>query len=226
MKPRNTVSAIVPAYNEADRIGEVLSVLARVPEFTDIIVVDDSQDNTIETIARRYGAQYMRGPGQGKGEALEQAIQHTATDVLFFADADIRGLTPAMVQKLLRPVCQQQALMTVGVRGRRIPQVTARLARLLPRLTLIGGERALRRQLWEHLPMYYKSGFRIETGLNYLAASQGNLSWVPLPEVSQTVKEEKLGMLSGISRRFKMWFEVATALWYAQFDSRLSRTRE
>ena len=50
-KDRERVTAIVPAYNEADRIGGVLSVLTGYG-FGEIIVVVD--DGSTDDIARKY----------------------------------------------------------------------------------------------------------------------------------------------------------------------------
>ena len=65
-KDREKVTAIVPAYNEAERIGAVLAVLTSYG-FRDVIVVDDgSSDNTSQVVSR-YNVKYLRIEKNGGG---------------------------------------------------------------------------------------------------------------------------------------------------------------
>lgn len=71
-RPRHDTLVIIPARNEAGRIGEVLRGLARQDIEADILVIDDgSEDNTADEAAR-FGAQVIRHPfNLGYGTALQ-----------------------------------------------------------------------------------------------------------------------------------------------------------
>lgn len=210
-----SVSAIVPSYNEGARIRRVLDVLSTYPGFREIIVVDQSGTDETERAVRQYpNVRYLRQTGtDGKGQAMEQSARESSGDVLFFSDADITGLTHAGIEALLAPVLDGTAEMSVVVRGRSVPWLTIALARFFPFATLIGGERAVHRRLWDRVPAKYKRGFRIEHALNSVAAAGGRrIAYHPLPEIRQAVKEQKYGFLTGTARRWRMIREIA-ATW-------------
>jgi len=88
------ISVIIPARNEAERIGPLLGALAGASRVVEIIVVDDeSSDDTVEVV-RRAGADVMsvtRPPDwAGKTWALQQGLEHAAGDWVVAFDADTR----------------------------------------------------------------------------------------------------------------------------------------
>ena len=70
------VSALVPAYQAAAHIGEVLLRLRGLPRPPDVLVVDDgSRDGTAE-VARQFGARVVSFAGnRGKGHALLEGFR-------------------------------------------------------------------------------------------------------------------------------------------------------
>lgn len=208
------VTAIVAAYNEAGRIGAVLDVLTTYPGFREVIVVDDGSTDGTGDEARRYPVTYIRlEPNRGKGQALDAGVERAETEVVFFADADIRGLTHDMITATCRPVLDGECDMFVLMRNRRIYVLRSVMA-FIP---LLGGERALTKKLWQSLPDRYKRGFRIEAGLNFFAVHHGRgLRYRVFPGVFQTVKEEKYGLVDGFRRRLRMFREVLGAAWELQ----------
>ncbi len=88
------VTAVVAAYNEAERIADVLEVLCGYAGFAEVVVVDDGSTDGTGEVAAGHGATVLRvEPNKGKGHAMDVGVRHAATEVIFFADADIRGLT-------------------------------------------------------------------------------------------------------------------------------------
>ena len=85
------VTVIVPAYNEADAIGDVLDEL--VPTATEknweVVVVDDgSSDNTTE-IAEQHGANVVHNKhNKGYGASLKHGMRKAKGDIIVFMDAD------------------------------------------------------------------------------------------------------------------------------------------
>ncbi len=197
-----SVTAIVPTYNEAPRIARVLDVLTTYPGFAEVIVVDDGSMDDTERVARRYPIRFLRNrTNQGKGFAMNRGVAISKTPLLFFADADVRGLTHAMIDTLLVPVINQEVDMCIAMRGRSIYKIPGVL-KLIPHL---GGERVVTKALWNVVPDYYKQRFRIELGLNYFANHMGKgFRTVVFHQLTQVIKEKKYGFLQGFWLRMQM----------------------
>ena len=208
-------SAIVPAYREGERIYRVLDVLATYPYFCEVMVVADDPTGRTAAVVQRYpGVRYVpQPPHQGKGQAVDLGVRYATSTVLFLCDADIIGLTHEDITAILTPVVEGREDLSVAVRGRRAPLLTELFARLFPLATLVGGERAFTKRVWQELPPVYKVGYRAEHGLNAHAAHSGRgLAWRVFPSLRQTVKEQKYGIAVGIRRRWQELADIAFTL--------------
>ncbi len=204
------VSAIVPAYNEAARIATVLDVLASYPGFAEVLVVDDGSTDGTGEVATARGARVIRNARKsGKGAAMQRGVDAAAGDVIFFCDADIVGLTHEAIDEIVAPVRRGDTEMFIGMIDRRIYDAPF-IIRYVP---LLGGIRALTRALWKRTPKRFKQGFEIETALNYYAAHPGRPQHKVFPGLSQTVKEQKYGLLRGTYWRWRMVVDILTTNW-------------
>lgn len=111
------VIAVIPAFNEAPRLGAVLASLQ--PHVDHIVVVDDgSQDETAE-VARAQSVQVIRHPlNCGQGAALKTgtlAALRLGADIIVHLDADGQH-DPLTLAGLLDPLRQNQADIVYGSR--------------------------------------------------------------------------------------------------------------
>lgn len=210
MRKQKRVVAIVAAFNEAETIAGVTKVLVGSKLFDDVLVVDDgSKDKTSEVAAKAGATVITLKKNGGKGNAMNVGVEKSKADIIFFADADILGLTKEHIASLLDPVIKGEAAMAAGVRDRGEP-MTGIAMRYLP---LLGGERALLKKVWEVTPARFKERFLIETGLNYYCRKMvGRLIAVKLTGLTQVIKEKKRGFWKGLWARIKMIYEVALAM--------------
>jgi len=219
MKTTNTAAAVVPAFNEGERIRPVLETLSRVPLLTDIVVIDDgSDDHSMETIVTDFPkVHFLRNdPNRGKGYSMQRGVKSTNADIIFFCDADLKALTPEIVEDIIRPVMDGTYDMFIGIRNN-VAQKS-----FLP-FALNSGERAIRRKFWDELPSFYKKRFRIEVGMNYFVKHHGKGYGYKIFPYYQTAKERKYGFLKGEIRRWKMNYDVSLAWIHAQFIARFLR---
>ena len=162
-------TAIIPAFEEAATIGAVVDVARASPLVDEVLVVDgDSGDDTVER-ASEHGAKVLVEPRPGKGEAMLTGVKATDAEVIVFLDADLTGLRPAHVDRLVRTVTAGGALMSCGLFDRG-PMANLVWLHFLPILT---GERAMRRELFESLDADDITGYRVEAALNARAAELG-----------------------------------------------------
>jgi glycosyltransferase involved in cell wall biosynthesis len=113
------VSFIVPAYNEAATIADVLDRVEALDLDKQIIVVDDgSTDDTprvLEDWAGREGIQLIRQENRGKGAAIRAAIPLLDGDITVIQDADME-YDPADVPELIEPIRRGSADVVFGSR--------------------------------------------------------------------------------------------------------------
>jgi glycosyltransferase involved in cell wall biosynthesis len=215
------VAAIVPAYNEAQRIGPVLDALDGARLVDTVIVVDDgSRDGTAQAVPGDNGIRTLVLPrNRGKGGAMKAGVDTTDADVVLFLDADLVGLEPGQIDALVAPVLAGEADMAIGVfRGGRY--LTDLSQRLVP---YISGQRAMRREVFLEVPGLEGVRSGVEVALTRYAKSKSlRVKNVPLDGVTHVMKEEKLGALRGVWGRLRMYYEIGKCV---VLDGRFERVR-
>jgi glycosyltransferase involved in cell wall biosynthesis len=111
-----TVSFIVPAFNEARTIRDVLERIRALEIPQQIIVVDDGSTDGTGDIAEQYdGVQVLRQPNRGKGAAIRAGIPLVEGEIVVIQDADME-YDPAEVPALIEPIERGVADVVYGSR--------------------------------------------------------------------------------------------------------------
>jgi len=111
------VSFLIPAYNEAATIGEVLERIGALELDAEVIVVDDGSVDDTAAIAEAAGATVVRQANRGKGAAIRRAIAEAGGDIAVIQDADME-YDPAEVPDLIEPIVRGVADVVYGSRLR------------------------------------------------------------------------------------------------------------
>ncbi len=204
------IVAIIPAYNEGETIGGVLSVLKKVNKIKKIVVVSDgSEDDTVE-VAKSFDVEVIvLKENMGKGGAMKKGLDNGSADILLFLDADLIGLKEKHINDLLSPVLENQADITIGIfeEGRVFTDLAQKM---IPKLS---GQRALRASILEGISDLDVARFGVEVALNnHIKKSKVRLKKVALSNMSHVTKEEKLGFLRGVNARMKMYWEILSCI--------------
>lgn len=201
---------LVPAFEEAERVAQVVQA-ARTARLGPVLVIDDGSRDATGAAAREAGARVLRlERNLGKGGALAAGMVACEAEVLVLLDADLTGLRPEHVRALAAPVLAGEADMTRGVfQGARFRTTAAQ--RLAPQL---GGQRGIRRALLRRVEGLSASRYGVEMLLAEAARKSGwRVLDVPLSDVSQVMKEEKLGWWRGVRARMGMYRDIFRAWW-------------
>lgn len=205
------VAVIIPAYNEAPRVGAVVRAALAAREVRRVVVVDDgSSDGTAEA-AMGAGAEVLVKHNGGKASAMDAGVRAVQNNGICFLDADLSTIRPEHIDALIAPWLRG-VKMTVGMitDGQKVLW------------SLFAGPRVLARTtwLWATLaePGLVRSGYGVEVILAGLANRYGwTVTEVPLAGVEfvhqgQKWGGEKTGLLQKldrVGRSMRMWGRVA-----------------
>jgi glycosyltransferase involved in cell wall biosynthesis len=113
------ISVVMPVFNEARTIKEIIKRVKDQPVEKEIIIVDDSStDGTSEILRSLNDAQnrvYFHDKNKGKGAALRTGFQHTKGDIVITQDADLE-YDPAEYGALVEPIKNGVADVVYGSR--------------------------------------------------------------------------------------------------------------
>jgi glycosyltransferase involved in cell wall biosynthesis len=199
------ITVLIPALNEAKTIAGVVLV-AQKAGFQNILVVSDGSTDETVKIAKDAGASVLElQPNRGKGGAVKAGALTAITPYLLLLDADLLNLEVQHLHAMLEPVLQKKADTTAGLfvgggiitdfGNRATPQWSGQ--RVIPRATILAAKNL------------ETAGYGIEIAINdQIAVEHLRLEYIDLVGVSQVIKEKKLGLVAGIARRIKMYWQI------------------
>lgn len=112
------ISLIIPAYNEADAIGQVL---AEIPEsVSEIIVVNNGSTDATPLAAAAAGATVLTENQKGYGYACLKGLEYIAQqeekpEIVVFLDGDYSDY-PEDLSKIIAPILTEGYDMVIGAR--------------------------------------------------------------------------------------------------------------
>ena len=120
--PAERVSVVIPARDEAARIGPVFRALSGNPDVHEVLVVDDHSTDVTAAVAAKHGARVLPAPslppgGVGKPWALQHGLEQATGDVVVTLDADVLP-DPGLIRALAAALAGQpeRTLLTGTVR--------------------------------------------------------------------------------------------------------------
>jgi glucosyl-3-phosphoglycerate synthase len=121
-----TVSVVLPALDEEETVGEIVTAIRRdlvdaVPLVDDLVVVDSGSVDRTAAEATAAGARVVhrdeilpRLPAEpGKGEVLWRSLLVTSGDVVCFVDSDLRAFDSTFVSGIVGPLLTDPAIAFV-----------------------------------------------------------------------------------------------------------------
>ncbi|HPP73768.1 MAG TPA: glycosyltransferase family 2 protein [Armatimonadota bacterium] len=219
-----SVAALIPAYNEADRITETVIAARALEGVSEVVVIDDgSTDDTAEKASSAGADRVVRlEKNSGKGAALMAGVKSTEAEIVLMLDADLASSASA-AGALLEPVLSGQVDMTIAV----LPSVkgsggfgfAVKLSRWGIRKSTghvmkapLSGQRALKREIIQRMGGF-DPGFGVETGLTIDAFKMGyTVEEVPVEISHRTTGKSVKGFIHR-GKQFKDIFRALVVRW-------------
>ncbi len=116
-----SISVVIPARDEAERIGPLLDRIVGAPGVAEVIVVDDQSSDATASIAMTAGATVVTGRPlpdgwAGKAWALQQGIDAASREWVVTIDADARPDPRLPTATVSRAIADGTDFLTVGGR--------------------------------------------------------------------------------------------------------------
>jgi dolichol-phosphate mannosyltransferase len=202
------VCVLVPTYNEAATIGDVVSGL-RDEGFENVLVIDGHSTDGTRELAAEHGARVVlqtgSGRGSGKGEAVREGVEHIDAEYVLMLDGD-GTYRPEDAHAMLEPLRSGRAEHVVGDRfagmesgamtrlnrfGNRVINRGFSLVHRQEFGDILSGYRAFTRESFELMSLSAE-GFGIETELAVECARHGittevvDITYLARPDGSDT----------------------------------------
>lgn len=214
------IAVLVPAYNEADIIGETVMAALAMPSVDEVVVIDDgSGDGTAETAEAAGARVIVLDENAGKGAALNTGVAEVDADIYLMIDADL-GSSASETHRLLEPLLKDHADLSIAIM--QAPKghkggfgFVMKLSRWAIRkyggtvvTAPISGQRAFRKQLIQDIGGF-EQGFGVETAMTIDALRKGYRAVeVPLPLTHRVSGRN----LAGFRHRGKQFWHILLAV--------------
>jgi glycosyltransferase involved in cell wall biosynthesis len=222
------IAVVIPAFNEAQAIGDVVRAVP-VDRVHEIIVVDNASTDDTARQAALAGARVIYEPRRGYGSAcLAGAKAARSSDIIIFLDGD-RSDDPRQLDAITGPVVQDQADLVIGSRiggaiekgamplhGKLGNHLIIRLLRLLYSLRIsdIGSFRAIRTDALFELKMEQMTyGWPVEMVIK-AARKKLRIQSVPITYRRRIGRSKVTGTLKGtIMVAYHMFWVPLRYIW-------------
>lgn len=111
-----TICAIVPAYNEEDKIENTVKAIKTSKYIDDVYVVDDGSCDNTALRADKAGAKVIKlDKNRGKGYALRYGLDRIidTSEIIVFLDGDLEA-SHNDIDKLIEPILNKECDVTIA----------------------------------------------------------------------------------------------------------------
>lgn len=210
------ITAVIPAYNEEERIISTIEGVKKVEEINRILVVNDGSTDRTSEMVRKAGVELLDLPvNRGKGGAMNASLPYLEdADIVVFLDADL-GETAREASKIIKPVLEGKADLCIAAFGPPAKKggfglVKGTAAWIIKRtgdldaVAPLSGQRAMTKEVLKEVTPF-KEAYGVELGMTLSALRKG----FRVMEVPTCMRHNETGRdLKGFMHRGKQFIDV------------------
>ncbi len=204
-----SISVVIPCFNEENRINPIVNEIKKVNDLNikEIIIVDDGSDERTKEVLKKITSVILltHSNNLGKAKALETGFLHSTGEIVVFVDSDLINFRASCLRLLTAPLIDGKYDVVFGDREKDFP-----LGRLIGATIALTGERAFYRSVIEqNLSVFKTDGYFIEINMNRQILPKYKVAKVVMKNVGQKWKFQKIGLLRGLLKDFKLGLQYA-----------------
>lgn len=208
-----SISIVIAAYNEEPRIAAVLRTIEHHKLIDEVIVVNDgSSDNTSE-IVKQFNVKLIENEHNiGKTLSIKKGVEAAKNNIIMLIDADLIGLDQESIEKLARPVLDNQVDWALSMRKNSFGFMKILK---LTKVDWLSGERVIPKKLLADPLIWSRPniGYGLETLMNKsLLLTRKTFRSVYLPNVDNPKKSEKNSYLTGTLKQLNMVIQISKVM--------------
>jgi len=214
----NSISVIIPCYNEYNRIVPIINQIKKVKTINEIIVVDDGSNISTKKILKNIsGIKLITHPqNKGKTAALKTGVSNTDSNIIAFVDSDLTNFKSHHLESLLNPVLIGDYELILSEKENE--SLHSKMSGFSIAFT---GERVLKKELLDKHPEIFKNkGYLVEASINKIFFEKHKVGKVFLKGVGQYPKIKKNG-IKGLYGDIKMLTTIVKFLKIKNFINQL-----
>lgn len=201
------ISCIICAFNEEKRISTVLNATKNHPYIDEVIVINDGSTDKTREIVEQFDFVKLisREKNGGKSKAMAKGIKEARNEILLFLDADLLHIKADDITKLVKPVIEGRADMSISLRKNSL-WIYKKIG-----LDFVSGERVIYKKFLINKIENIKKlpGFGIEVFMNrIIIENKLRIEIVKWKNVISERKSNKMGFWKGTFGDLKMIKEI------------------
>ncbi|NEM99611.1 glycosyltransferase family 2 protein [Pontibacter burrus] len=215
------VTCLIPCFNERERIAQVVSVIASTRFIEQVICVDDgSVDGTADYIEEHWPkVEVLRlTANKGKTEAIRHGLQFVRHNTLLMMDADLQDLRKDELEAALEAYRNYTVVDMIIMRRINSPW----FVKWYRSDVLLSGERILQTADLKQVLRQKLKCYQLEVAINrYMLRHKKVVRWMPWSAMN-TYKVDKLGVLDGSRKEFKMYVDIVNYVGFSHMCLQLA----
>lgn len=223
----SSFSCLIPFYNEAERVLDVLNVITKIKIFEQIIAIDDgSNDEAGQLIKEKFPQVKLikLKRNNGKSEAVAAGLKYVKSDYVMLFDADVNNIKPAEIRRALKKITDPNIGLIIlnKVDPNPAHMISSKLSVYTRVSCILSGERVLRVSGLKKVLSQKPEGYQLEVAINQYMMDNGKAArWVK-SSIKHPYEYSKIGIGLMAKKYTAMAVQMIQSVGLANFMEQLA----